>query len=208
MGDQFGQWKPLDGSQKSELRTGIGEISTSDVHTSKCQVHCALKQVREEAVAGSETSLHKHLWTIALPMELTLQHRSPFWAGFLRNPQVSSCDHQRQSSCVASALGLSYSELVQRLKTTKHDRCKLHICTRVRWENTICLCCVVLQGFDFQMQNHSAATGFSFRKFSLYTNTCTALFTHREDPKDNFYLSMKKQQSCKLTPAEGSVRPG
>lgn len=132
MGDQSGRWKPLEGSQKSELRTGIGEISTSDVHTSKCQVHSALKQVRKEAAAGSETPLHKQLWTITLPTALALQHRSPFWADFLWNPQKSSYDHQPQSSCMAPVLGLSYSELVQRLKTRKHDRSKLHICTHVR----------------------------------------------------------------------------
>lgn len=112
---EFCQWKPLEGSQEFELRTGIGEISTSDVHTSEHQMHSALKQVRKEAAAGSETSPHKYLWTVTLPMALALQHRSPFWAAFLQNPQKSSYDHQPQTSCMAPALGVSYSELVQRL---------------------------------------------------------------------------------------------
>lgn len=101
-------------------------------------MHSALKQARKEAAAGSETSLHKYLWTITLPTALTLQHRSPFWAGFLQNPRKSSYDHQPQSSCMAPALGLSYSELVQRLKTTKSEAYNSLVCTHVRWGNTIC----------------------------------------------------------------------
>lgn len=41
--------------------TEIGEISTSDVHTYKHQMHSALEQVRKEATTSSETSLHKYL---------------------------------------------------------------------------------------------------------------------------------------------------
>jgi len=44
------------GSQNFELRTGIGDISTSDEHIYKCQMRFALKQVSKEAAAGSETS--------------------------------------------------------------------------------------------------------------------------------------------------------
>lgn len=171
-------------------------------------MHSALKQARKEAAAGSETSLHKYLWTITLPTALTLQHRSPFWAGFLQNPRKSSYDHQPQSSCMAPALGLSYSELVQRLKTTKSEAYKLtclHSC-QMRKHN-LCLC-VVLQLFDFQMQSSTTTTSFSFCKFSLYTGVCTVLYTHREKPKDTFNLFIKEQQSCKLTPAEGFVHPG
>lgn len=84
-GGQFGQRKPLGGSQKSELRAGVGEVFTSDTHTYKHQMQSALKQVRRSS-AGSETSPHKYLWILQhWPVSLSIHDWHLLWGWAIQN---------------------------------------------------------------------------------------------------------------------------
>lgn len=100
-------------------------------------------------------------------------------AGFLQSLQKSRYGHHPQSSCMAPALGLSYSKLVQRLTMTKCNGCKTLVWTCVRWGNIwICLCHVALQLFDFQMQSHTTISVASVSSSTTFSGKAAPCCLH------------------------------